>query len=154
MASAEDVFVTLERYDSSVNDRLKLILKKMGYDKLITIAAISKNPSKLDEIQASFRKLYGKQERCVKMTNKEKIELFGELFYEDPESFEFLHGDRDAIICASEQAEKLLKKYEEEYSYEKPGDKRKRRSNHQKGACISLIINILLINKNGSSLVL
>lgn len=62
------------------------------------------------------------------MSETEKVNVFGELFADDPKNFEFLPGEQDSIKLASAQAAFLLDFYKEDHCYEKkkPGSKRKR----------------------------
>lgn len=66
--------------------------------------------------------------RYKKLSETEKVNIFGELFADDPKHFEFLPGEQDSIKLASAQAAFLLDFYKEDHCYEKekPGSKRKR----------------------------
>ena len=61
------------------------------------------------------------------MSEPEKLEIFGELFVNDPKSFRFLPGETYSIPAAAQVASHLLEQFALEYTYEKvvPGKKRK-----------------------------
>lgn len=122
-ASAEDAFFTLKRYDVWLSPRIVVILKRLGYD---TLKGISR--MKVDTIENSVRRVLGDTKRYGKMSNEDKIAVFGEEYANDPTSFEFLPGEKDAIESAIAEAGEILDKYKGQYCYDRPvipGSKRK-----------------------------
>ena len=123
LSDIEDVFVTLSRYDTCLNNRIVSILRRLGFDSLKSISLTS-----VDELQESVKKIFGEPKRFEKLSDSVKLEIFGEFYVDDPKNFEFLPGERASISGAIKEAHILLEKYKEGYSYEKviPGVKRKR----------------------------
>lgn len=117
----EDVFETLKRYDLHLSPHVELILKKLGFKCLRSISLISN----LEEIETDVKTILATKVRLDKMSDEEKVALFGE-HYADPKDFIFMRGERLQLIGAVNMAKQLLSKYEENYNYERPILSRKR----------------------------
>jgi len=56
LSDIEDVFVTLSRYDTCLNNRIVSILRRLGFDSLKSISLTS-----VDELQESVKESSGNQ---------------------------------------------------------------------------------------------
>ena len=71
-----DVFDVLKRYDIVFVDHVQCFLKNLGYKCLRSISSITDIPA----LESSVRTIIYTEDRFAKMTDEEKLELFGKLF--------------------------------------------------------------------------
>lgn len=115
MSQAENVYDTFEKCGLNLPIHIKNLLQKLGYSSLRSFA--QEHPidnDKLQEIEDNIRMHVASASMINKLekhenSSAEKINLFGELFYENPKQFTFLPGERSSIISAVELCASILK---------------------------------------------
>ncbi len=107
-----DVFEVLENEEIHFQNHVKVILKALGFECLRTIAMIT-DSSGVDELQESVRKTFGKGKLYERMTEKDRLAMFGPCFAEDASEFQFMPGERKLIIAASHVSKELLQQKEQ-----------------------------------------
>lgn len=118
----EDVFETFKRYDVLLKPHVELILRRLGFCCIRTIANL---PQDLTNIENDVRNVLVKEG----LSTQELKDLLGETFYDKPNQFKFLSGELVSLSCASETAKDLLASYRTSYLYEKATLSRKRTAN-------------------------
>ena len=118
-----DVFDVLKRYDIVFVDHVQCLLKNLGYKCLRSISSITDIPA----LESFVRTIIYTEDRFAKMTDEEKLELFGKFFQHNPTNFIFLPGERAVLLSAVQIATKLLKTYETQYNYDKSCSGKKRK---------------------------
>jgi len=121
--TVEDAFVAVERVGANLPPHVKLILKKMGINSLLGLSMLTEDT--LSKIESSVKTLLASENRLSKMSEEDKVNLFGDFFSEDPQNFEFLPGERVEIFAAGQAAVLLLELKNKELNSELNNNKRK-----------------------------
>ena len=105
-----DVFEILRKNDADLSGHVGLILKTVGYSSLRAFAMIDEK--KIDSIQDCVKNVLASVSALAVKSDKEKVDMFGPIFCNDPSAFIFLAGERDTILAAAAAATKMLLQYE------------------------------------------
>ena len=104
--TVEDAVVAGERVGANLPPHVKLILKKLGINSLLGLSMLTEDT--LSKIESSVKILLASENRLMKMSEEDKVNLFGDLFFDDPQNFQFLPGERVEIFAAGQAAVLLL----------------------------------------------
>ena len=86
-----NVFDLFPEYDVELGPQVQLILEKFKFNSVRTISMI--NVEKLGYLEQDVRSLIASDEALLKMTEEDRITLFGEFFADKPKQFELLAGE-------------------------------------------------------------
>jgi hypothetical protein len=73
---ASSVFDLLREYDVELSPQVQLILEKLKFNSVRTISMI--NIEKLEHLELDVRSLFASDEELLKMTQEDRVALFGE----------------------------------------------------------------------------
>ncbi len=113
----DNMLALLREYDVVLSSQVQLILKKLKFTSIKSIAEIEAD--KLCDLEKDVRDYFATDTRLSTMNQDEKLALFGEYYADDPKSFKFLPGERCALRSAIVTAKKLADAYAANYVYEK-----------------------------------
>jgi hypothetical protein len=114
---ASSVFDLLREYDVELSPQVQLILEKLKFNSVRTISMI--NIEKLEHLELDVRSLFASDEELLKMTQEDRIALFGEFFADKPQQFKLLAGEKCSIHAAVTMCKRLVQSYEKCYLYDK-----------------------------------
>jgi hypothetical protein len=115
MTDAEDIYVIFQKCGLQMPNHITNLLKKLGYNSLRSFA--QEHPideQKLQNIEKNVRLHVARPKMIEKLNSLEdpsaaKIDLFGEIFADDPTEFSLLPGERSSITSAVELSATILK---------------------------------------------
>lgn len=104
----DDIFTLVEERSGVVLlPHVKSILKKVGISSLVGLSKLE-DDNNLSKIEETVKNVLTNERRLEKMSAQEKIDLFGEMFFDFPKEFQFLPGERIEILAAAKGAKVIL----------------------------------------------
>jgi hypothetical protein len=77
------------------------------------------NIEKLEHLELDVRSLFASDEELLKMTQEDRLALFGEIFADKPQQFKLLASEKCSIYAAVTMCKRLVQSYEKSYLYDK-----------------------------------
>lgn len=85
------------------------ILAKLAFTNSHSMSKLNSYTA-IEEVEKCVRQVLARKNFLDTLTNERKIELFGELWWTDPENFSFLPGEKHLLITAAEVCAKMSAK--------------------------------------------
>lgn len=105
--SHKNIFTTLEKCGVVLPTHIMNLMTKLEYNSIQAIAKLDSED--FEGLEDTIRSIFCTKKRLAKMEEKDLINLFGPMFFEDPcNDFQFLPGERAAISSAKEMCVTIL----------------------------------------------
>ncbi len=102
-----DYFSAVESLGVYLLPHVKSILKRTGISSLVGLSRL--DDDNINRIEQAVQTVFTKESLLSKMSQEDKVGLFGEIFADLPTEFQFLPGDRIEILAAAGAAKTMLK---------------------------------------------